>query len=159
MASLTLMVCRRSMAGAALTVAVVAGGPALVACGSGGDDRLVVYSGRTSNLIGPLLEDFAEQSGISIDVRYDESANLALLIDEEGDRTPADVFISQSPGAVGYLDAAGRLAPLDDQLIATVPEATPPPTRAGSACRAGCARWSTTPSSLTTPTCPIRSLS
>jgi iron(III) transport system substrate-binding protein len=110
------------MAGAALTVAVVAGGPALVACSSGGDDRLVVYSGRTSNLIGPLLEDFAEQSGISIDVRYDESANLALLIDEEGDRTPADVFISQSPGAVGYLDAAGRLAPLDDQLIATVPE-------------------------------------
>jgi iron(III) transport system substrate-binding protein len=110
------------MAGAALTVAVVAGGPALAACSSGGDDRLVVYSGRTSNLIGPLLEDFAEQSGISIDVRYDESANLALLIDEEGDRTPADVFISQSPGAVGYLDAAGRLAPLDDRLIATVPE-------------------------------------
>jgi iron(III) transport system substrate-binding protein len=110
------------MAGAALTVAVVAGGPALAACSSGGDDRLVVYSGRTSNLIGPLLEDFSDESGVSIDVRYDESANLALLIDEEGDRTPADVFISQSPGAVGYLDSAGRLAPLDDGLIAAVPE-------------------------------------
>jgi iron(III) transport system substrate-binding protein len=110
------------MAGAALAVTVVAGGPALAACSSGGDDRLVVYSGRTSNLIDPLLNDFADQSGISITVRYGESADLALLIDEEGDRTPADVFISQSPGAVGYLDAAGRLAPLDEELIGAVPE-------------------------------------
>jgi iron(III) transport system substrate-binding protein len=113
---------RRSIAGVALTVAVAAGGPALAACSSGGDDRLVVYSGRTSNLIDPLLRDFSEESGIGIDVRYEDSANLALLIDEEGDRTPADVFISQSPGAVGYLDAAGRLAALDDRLIATVPD-------------------------------------
>jgi iron(III) transport system substrate-binding protein len=110
------------MTGAVVTVALCVGAPALAACGSGGDGRLVVYSGRTSNLISPLLEDFAEESGIGVDVRYDESANLALLIDEEGDRTPADVFISQSPGAVGYLDAAGRLAPLDHELIAAVPE-------------------------------------
>jgi len=122
MASLPFMAPRRSIAGVALTVAVAAGGPALAACSSGGDDRLVVYSGRTSNLIDPLLRDFSEESGIGIDVRYEDSANLALLIDEEGDRTPADVFISQSPGAVGYLDAAGRLAALDDRLIATVPD-------------------------------------
>jgi iron(III) transport system substrate-binding protein len=110
------------MAGAVLAAALGVVAPAVAACSSGGEDRLVVYSGRTSNLIGPLLEDFSEQSGIAIDVRYDESANLALLIDEEGDRTPADVFISQSPGAVGYLDAAGRLAALDTGLIANVPE-------------------------------------
>ena len=35
------------MLGRSLAVAVVAGGPVLAACGSGGDDRLVVYSGRT----------------------------------------------------------------------------------------------------------------
>jgi iron(III) transport system substrate-binding protein len=97
------------------------GATALAGCGSD-EDRLVVYSGRTSNLIGPLLEDFAEESGVSIDVRYDDSANLALLIDEEGDATPADVFISQSPGAVGYLDAAGRLQALPDEVVDLVPE-------------------------------------
>jgi iron(III) transport system substrate-binding protein len=97
------------------------GATALAGCGSD-EDRLVVYSGRTSNLIGPLLEDFAEESGVSIDVRYDDSANLALLIDEEGDATPADVFISQSPGAVGYLDAAGRLEALPDEVVDLVPE-------------------------------------
>src|SRR5918995_266389 len=109
---------RRAM-GMVVVIGVVAAAP--VACG-GDEDRLVVYSGRTSNLIGPLLEDFADESGISIDVRYDDSANLALLIDEEGDRTPADVFVSQSPGAVGYLDAAGRLSPLPDEVVGLVPE-------------------------------------
>ncbi len=42
--------------------------------------------------------------GIDIEVRDGTTADLALLIDDEGDRSPADVFLSQSPGAVGYLD-------------------------------------------------------
>jgi iron(III) transport system substrate-binding protein len=102
--------------------ALVLATPALGACSSGGDDRLVVYSGRTENLVGPLLEDFSEETGVGIDVRYGDSADLALLVDEEGDRTPADVFISQSPGAVGYLDAAGRLRELPADVIDLVPE-------------------------------------
>ena len=94
---------RHTMVGALAVLTL--GAPALAGCGSD-SDRLVVYSGRTENLIKPLLDDFSEESGIGIDVRYDDSANLALLIDEEGDASPADVFISQSPGAVGFLDAA-----------------------------------------------------
>ena len=104
-------------------VAVMAlGAGALAGCGGDDGDRLVVYSGRTSNLVNPLLEQFSEDTGTPIDVRYDDSANLALLIDEEGDRTPADVFISQSPGAVGFLDEGGHLAELPEDLVAMVPE-------------------------------------
>ena len=79
------------------------------ACGSDGE-RLTVYSGRTENLIGPLLEQYSEETGTAIDVRYADSAELALLISEEGDSTPADVFISQSPGAIGFLADEGLLA-------------------------------------------------
>ena len=111
---------RRLLGIGALGIAL---GMTVAACGSGGGgDRLVVYSGRTQNLISPLLNQFAEETGISIDVRYDDSANLALLIDEEGERTPADVFISQSPGSVGFLDERGRLSPLPDDILAEVPE-------------------------------------
>jgi iron(III) transport system substrate-binding protein len=99
----------------ALIVASTAG-----ACSSGGD-RLTVYSGRTENLIGPLLEQFAEDTGIGVDVRYGQSADLALLIDEEGDRSPADVFISQSPGAIGFLAERDRLRPLDQVGLDLVP--------------------------------------
>src|SRR5690606_1406502 len=109
----------RRLVGAVLVVAVGAGA---AGCGSGDDDRLVVYSGRSRYLIGPLLDDFSEETGVGIDVRYGDSADLALLIDEEGDRTPADVFISQSPGAVGFLDEAGRLGPLSEGIVELVPE-------------------------------------
>ena len=95
--------------------AVLAGG--LAACTTGGDDRLTIYSGRQEELILPLLEDFSDETGIGIDVRYGDSADLALLIDEEGDRSPADVFLSQSPGAVGFLEADDRLEKLPEGVL------------------------------------------
>lgn len=101
----------RRAPGAVLAVAVAAA--VLGACSSGGGgDRLTIYSGRQQELIAPLLSDFSDQTGIGIDVRYGDSADLALLVDEEGDRSPADVFLSQSPGAVGFLDSKGRLGEL-----------------------------------------------
>ncbi len=84
------------------------------------DQSITVYSGRTENLIGPLLEDFTEETGISVAVKYGSSDELALLISEEGDRSPADVFISQSPGAIGFLAEADRLIPLGSSLLELV---------------------------------------
>jgi len=114
-------VVRRRLLFALLPLVLVAG--LLVGC-SDDEGRLTVYSGRNEELLGPLLEQFSEETGIGIDVRYDQSANLALLIDEEGDQSPADVFISQSPGAEGYLDELGVLAPLPDSVLELVPESS-----------------------------------
>jgi iron(III) transport system substrate-binding protein len=85
-----------------------------------GRDALTVYSGRTENLVGPLLERFHDQTGIRIDVKYGDSPELALLIGEEGDRSPADVFLSQSPGATGYLAARDLLAPVEPRGVGAV---------------------------------------
>jgi iron(III) transport system substrate-binding protein len=89
---------------------------ALAGC-SRSRDALTIYSGRAQNLVGPLLERFNQDTGIAIDVKYGDSAELALLIDEEGDRSPADVFFSQSPGATGFLAGKSRLAQLDGRLL------------------------------------------
>jgi iron(III) transport system substrate-binding protein len=91
----------------------------LLAC-DGGRDALTIYSGRDEALIGPLLEQFAEDNDIAIDVRYGETADLALLIAEEGDDTPADVFLSQSPGAVGFLANEGLLGELSAEELSAV---------------------------------------
>jgi iron(III) transport system substrate-binding protein len=100
---------------------VVAAALALVAAGCGGDrDALTIYSGRGENLVGPLLERFSDEAGVPVDVRYGDSAELALLLAEEGDRSPADVFLSQSPGSVGFLAQRGLLAELPDELLQRV---------------------------------------
>jgi iron(III) transport system substrate-binding protein len=88
---------------------------------SGGRNALTIYSGREESLVGPLLERFVEETDISIDVRYGDSADLALLIAEEGEDTPADVFFSQSPGTVGFLADNGMLASLEDEVLDAVP--------------------------------------
>lgn len=110
------MSCGRAVAALLCTIAV---GFAAAACG-GDRAALTIYSGRGENLVGPLLEQFAESSGIDIDVRYGNSADLALLLAEEGDRTPADVFYSQSPGAVGFLAREGLLEPIDGDVLDAV---------------------------------------
>lgn len=101
----------------------VAGAAALLAgaC-SDGRDPLTIYSGRDEALVAPLLDEFVEETGIDIDIRYDDSGNLALLLEEEGDNTPADVFLSQSPGPMAMLAADGRLAPLDEEVLERVDE-------------------------------------
>lgn len=92
---------------------------ALPACSSEAD-VLTIYSGRQLELIGPILEEFAEAEGVDIEVRSGTTAQLALTILEEGDRSPADVFLSQSPGAVGLLAREGRLQPLPDDVLSEV---------------------------------------
>ena len=108
------------------TVAVTLALLVIAACGgdSGSDSggSVTIYSGRTQNLIEPILNRFAEETGINVKVRYGQSADLALLIDEEGNSTPADIFLSQSPGSVGYLDAKGRLGKLPQDVLDLVPE-------------------------------------
>lgn len=107
---------------ALLTVALAASLSTSLAACSTGRDALTVYSGRTENLIGPLLERFHAETGIPIDVKYGDSAELALLIDTEGARTPADVFLSQTPGANAFLAGKDLLAALPAELMDRVDE-------------------------------------
>ena len=102
--------------GLALFALVTLGIAALAGCGDDAE-TLTIYSGRQEALVGPLLQQFAEEEGVDIDVKYDDSANLAVLIDTEGENSPADVFLSQSPGAIGFVDGEGRLDRLPDEVI------------------------------------------
>lgn len=81
---------------------------------------LTVYSGRTENLMAPIIDRFEQETGINVDVRYGDSSDLALLIEQEGDRSPADIFISQSPGAIGYLTDKSLLSQVDADTLALV---------------------------------------
>jgi iron(III) transport system substrate-binding protein len=78
---------------------------------------ITVYSGRSEELVGGVFEDFTEETGIEVEVRYGDTAELAATILNEGDASPADVFFAQDAGALGALEAEGLFAPIEQEAL------------------------------------------
>jgi iron(III) transport system substrate-binding protein len=83
--------------------------------------KLVVYSGRSETLVGPIIRQFAEATGIDVQVRYGNTAEVAATILEEGRNSPADVFFAQDPGGLAAVADAGFLTELPSDILEKVP--------------------------------------
>lgn len=79
---------------------------------------VTLYSGRGEDLVQPVIDACAASTGLEIEVRYGNSAEMLLLIQEEGANTPADVYYSQGAGFLGILSSEGRLLRLPDDVLA-----------------------------------------
>ena len=88
----------------------------------GGNGTLTVYSGREEEIVEPLFARFENESGIELEVRYGDSAELAATLAEEGGNSPADVFFAQDAGSLGAAAAEGLLAGLPDDVLQRVDE-------------------------------------
>lgn len=82
---------------------------------------ITLYSGRSEELIAPLLESFTAETGIEVNVRYGESSEMAATILEEGENTKADVFFSQDAGALGAVSGEAKTYPLPEDVLNLVP--------------------------------------
>ena len=54
--------------------------------------KLVIYSGRKESLIGSIIEEFEDLTGIDVDAKYGKTFPIATMILEEGDNSPADIY-------------------------------------------------------------------
>lgn len=84
--------------------------------------KLVIYSGRSESLVQPIIDQFEAATGISVDVRYGSTSEIAGVLLEEGANSPADLFYAQDPGGLGAVQAAGLLETLPESILAVAPE-------------------------------------
>ena len=81
---------------------------------------LTIYSGRSEKLVDPIILQFSQVTGVKVSKKYAGTSQLAATLLEEGDRTPADVFLAQDPGVLGAVKHL--LAPLPQRILSRVPE-------------------------------------
>ena len=84
-------------------------------------ESITIYSGRNEELISDLLDTFTQETGIQVEVRYGDSAELAAQILEEGDNIRADVYFGQDAGALGALALGGVTKTLPADIMDLVP--------------------------------------
>ena len=102
----------------AVGIGVAAIAVLITSCGEG--DTLTVYSGRSENLVSPIIRQFEDATGIDVRVKYGETPKLAITLLEEGANSPTDLFFAQDPSGLGAVEQ--MLSPLPDSILARVPE-------------------------------------
>ena len=80
-------------------------------------DKLTVYSGRAERLIKPVLDAFTASTSIQIDLLSSGTTELVNRLKMEGDRSPADLLITNDAGSLEMARAAGLLRPLNMREI------------------------------------------
>src|ERR1700678_2399102 len=106
---------------AGLAVLLLAGG--LAACGSasgasGSAGSITLYSGQHEQTTQSLVNAFEKQTGIQVNVRYNDEDTFADEIVAEQAHPIADVFYTENSPALEFLQARGLLAKVNGSTLA-----------------------------------------
>ena len=106
---------------ATLAAALAVSLPLLSACGSD-EPALVVYNAQHEPLLKELAPAFTEETGIEVQLRNGKDLELSNQLVEEGEASPADVFLTENSPAMSQVEAAGLFAELPASLVEPIPE-------------------------------------
>ncbi len=108
---------------AATTTALLGG--LVAACGTGasasGQGPITVYSGQHEQTTQSLIDAFEKQTGIQVNVRYDDEDTFTDEIMSEEAHPRADIFYTENSPPLEYLQEKGLLAPVDAATLAKTP--------------------------------------
>jgi iron(III) transport system substrate-binding protein len=80
-------------------------------------DTLTIYSGRSERLIKPVLDAFTASTGIRIELLSSGTTELVNRLKAEGDRTSADLLITNDAGSLELARSANLLHPVNMREI------------------------------------------
>jgi iron(III) transport system substrate-binding protein len=97
---------------------------AVAATGCSGDDgpSIVVYNAQHEQLLEEIAPAFTDKTGIKVELRNGDDAELSAQLVQEGDASPADVFLTENSPAMSAVEKAGLLAPLDRAATDPIPQ-------------------------------------
>jgi iron(III) transport system substrate-binding protein len=92
------------------------------ATGPGGSGpTLTLYNAQHEETTDALIKAFTAQTGINVRVKSDAEDVLTAQLEQEGSRSPADVFYTENSNWLQQLDQRGLLATVDASTLANVP--------------------------------------
>jgi iron(III) transport system substrate-binding protein len=96
---------------------------AFATAGCSGDDgpSIVVYNAQHEQLLEEIAPLFTEKTGIEVELRNGDDAELSAQLVQEGDDSPADVFLTENSPAMSAVERAGLFAPLDAAALDPIP--------------------------------------
>ncbi len=86
------------------------------------EDGIVVYNAQHESLGREWVEAFTKETGIKVTMRQGSDMQFANQLIQEGEASPADVFLTENSPAMVLVDGAGLFAPIDRETLDQVPE-------------------------------------
>lgn len=102
------------------------------ACGSGGSSQpaagstdpgttITLYNAQHEQTTNALIAEFTKETGIKVRVDNNDEDVLTAQLQQEGSRTPADVFYAENSNWLQQLSESHLLSKVDPATLATVP--------------------------------------
>jgi len=98
-----------------------AGSPSGGASGEAPSGSLVVYNAQHESLTQAWVDAFTAATGVKVELRNGEDPELANLLVEERDASPADIFLTENSPSMALVEKAGLFAPVDQATLDQVP--------------------------------------
>ncbi len=118
----------RALRWALLSTLIVLGALAAAGCGAtlgNGDpssgQTLTLYNAQHEETTNALIKAFTAHTGIQVRVKSDDESVLTAQLEQEGDRSPADVFYTENSNWLQQLDNRDMLAKVNASTLAQIP--------------------------------------
>lgn len=122
--SLRLLSAAAAASAVALALTACSGSSAPATSGSAGDlagQTITIYNAQHEELTKSWTDAFTKATGIKVQVRNGDDTEMSQQLIQEGDRSPADVFLTENSPAMSAVEKAGLFTSPGDEALKNVP--------------------------------------
>jgi len=123
--SLRLLSAAAAASAVALALTACSGSSTPTSSTAGGDDlsgqTITIYNAQHEELTKSWTDAFTKATGIKVQVRNGDDTEMSQQLIQEGDRSPADVFLTENSPSMSAVEKAGLFTSPGDEALKNVP--------------------------------------